>query len=323
MKILVTGGAGYIGSVVVQMLLGEGHDAVVFDNLERGHRDAVDGRARLVEGDLRDRDCIRDVLRRERPEAVMHFAAYALVSESMRYPERYFRNNLSGGLNLLEALLETEARRVVFSSTCATYGEPPSVPITEEMRQRPTNAYGESKLAFERVLHWMERQRGMQPVSLRYFNACGATEACGEDHDPETHLIPLVLRVAQGAMDKVKIYGDDYETPDGTCLRDFIHIVDLARAHILALHSDCVGAYNLGTGRPHSVREVVELAREVTGVPIPAEIAPRRAGDPARLYASAEKAKRDLGWTPEHTDLRSILESAWRWRQAHPGGYAA
>jgi UDP-glucose 4-epimerase len=320
-KVLVTGGAGYIGSVTSELLLDAGHEVAVFDNFERGHRSAVDARARLCEGDLRDAARIAAVMRDVRPDAVMHFAAYALVPESMAQPELYFGNNLVGGINLAAAMLQSGCRRIVFSSTCATYGQPDRVPIAEDAPQRPTNPYGESKLAFEKVLNWYRELRGFQAVYLRYFNACGATAKYGEDHAPETHIIPLVLQVALGQRPKALICGDDYPTPDGTCVRDYIHIVDLARAHILAMTSDASGPFNLGTGAGHSVKEVIDTARAVTGHPIPTEIAPRRPGDPPRLVAVADQAARVLGWKPRHAGLRDIVESAWNWHRRHPAGY--
>ncbi|OGV69887.1 MAG: UDP-glucose 4-epimerase GalE [Lentisphaerae bacterium RIFOXYA12_FULL_48_11] len=321
MKVLVAGGAGYIGSVTTELLLNDGHEVVVFDNLERGHREAVDKRAGFRKGDLRDKDRIFKVMSEIRPDAVMHFAAYALVPESMEKPELYFRNNVYGGINLVESMYKYDVGKIVFSSTCATYGQPEKVPITEDVAQRPTNPYGESKLMFEQTLKWYHELHGMTTVFLRYFNACGATEKFGEDHDPETHIIPIILQVALGQRKQVKIYGDDYNTPDGTCLRDYIHIVDLAQAHILALKGKVSGPFNLGTGNGYSVLEVVETAREVTGHPIPAEIAPRRPGDPAKLVAGAEKARKILKWKPQYDDLDSILQSAWNWHQKHPRGY--
>jgi len=321
MKVFVTGGAGYIGSVTTELLLDEGHEVVVFDNLERGHRKAVDSRATFVQGDLRDRERISAVMADVRPDAVMHFAAYALVPESMDKPEMYFRNNVVGGINLAEAMLSAGVGRIVFSSTCATYGEPERIPITEDMPQRPANPYGESKLAFEKILNWYKELHGMKTIFLRYFNACGATEKFGEHHDPETHIIPIVLKVALGKREKVLIFGDDYNTPDGTCLRDYIHIVDLAQAHILALMSELSGAFNLGNGNGCSVKEVIETAREVTGHPIPAEVVARRPGDPDRLIAGAEKAKKVLKWKPRFTDLKTIIESAWNWHKNYPNGY--
>ncbi len=321
MKVFLTGGAGYIGSVTSELLLNEGYDVVVFDNLVRGHREAIDPRATFIEGDLRDKDSVADAMAQVKPDAVVHFAAYALVGESMVRPEIYFRNNVVGGINLAEAMHANGVKKIVFSSTCATYGQPENVPVTEDEPQRPQNPYGESKLMFEHTLKWYQELHGMQPVFLRYFNACGATAIYGEDHDPETHLIPLVLQVALGQRENIKIFGDDYDTPDGTCLRDYIHIVDLARAHILALEKDVSGPFNLGTGTGNSVLEVIEACRDVTGHAILAELAPRRPGDPDRLVAGAEKAKSVLGWTPKFADIRTIVKSAWNWHQAHPNGY--
>ena len=321
MKILLTGGSGYIGSVTTELLCDDGHEVVVFDNLERGHREAVDSRARLVVGDLREAEPIRAAMREVKPDAVVHFAAYALVGESMQDPTKYFENNLGGGLHLLDAMLRTGVKKIIFSSTCATYGQPKTMPMTEAMPQRPTNPYGESKLMFETALRWEQDRRGLQPTFLRYFNACGATEKYGEDHDPETHLIPNVLKVALGQAPAVPVFGDDYETPDGTCIRDYIHIVDLARAHILALEKDAAGPFNLGTGAGFSVRQVVETCRQVTGHEIPVAISPRRPGDPACLVAGAAKAKDVLGWNPKHPDLKTIVQHAWNWHRAHPRGY--
>lgn len=322
MKLLVTGGAGYIGSITSEMLLDAGHEVYIFDNLGRGHRSAVDERAKLIVGDLKNRDQITRAMEDVKPDAVLHFAAYALVGESMECPEMYFENNLIGAIHLADAMVEHGVKKIIFSSTCATYGQPEVMPMTEDLEQRPQNPYGESKLMFEKVLQWYQRLHGLCPVFLRYFNACGATEKFGEDHDPETHLIPLVLRVALGQREKIMIFGEDYDTPDGTCIRDYIHIVDLAKAHILALKDGVTGAFNLGNGDGASVREVIEVAREVTGHPIPAEMAPRRPGDPARLVASAEKARQVLGWEPQYPDIKTIIEHAWRWHQAHPDGYA-
>lgn len=322
MKVLVTGGAGYIGSVTTELLIDHGFSVVVFDNLERGHRQAIDPRAEFVQGDLRDKESIMAAMGAAKPDAVMHFAAYALVPESMEKPEIYFRNNVVGGVNLAEAMLAHRVGRIVFSSTCATYGQPDRVPITEDTTQKPTNPYGESKLMFERVLGWYRVCHGLQSVCLRYFNACGASEKYGEDHDPETHLIPNILRVALGKTEDVRICGDDYETPDGTCVRDYIHIRDLAQAHLLALQSNHCGPLNLGNGQGHSVMQVLRVAREVTGHAIPATIVQRRLGDPPTLVASAEKAREVLGWKPRCGDLHSIVESAWRWHLNHPNGYA-
>ena len=321
MKILLTGGSGYIGSVTTELLCDDGHAVTVFDNLERGHREAVDPRARLIVGDLRDPQPIRDAMRDLKPDAVVHFAAYALVGESMQEPLKYFENNVGGGLHLLDAMLRTGVKKIIFSSTCATYGQPDVLPMTEALPQRPTNPYGESKLMFETALRWEQARRGIQPTFLRYFNACGATEKYGEDHEPETHLIPNVLKVALGQAPAVPVFGDDYATPDGTCIRDYIHIVDLARAHILALEKDVSGPFNLGTGTGFSVQQVIETCRAVTGHPIPADVSPRRPGDPAGLVAGADKAKDVLGWKPRYPDLKTIVQHAWNWPRAHPRGY--
>ena len=321
MKIVLTGGSGYIGSVTTELLCDDGHEVVVFDNLERGHREAVDPRARLVVGDLREPLAIRELMAAVKPDAVVHFAAYALVGESMQNPHLYFENNVGGGLNLLDALLRTGVPKIIFSSTCATYGQPETMPMTEALPQRPTNPYGESKLMFETALRWEQERRGLRPVFLRYFNACGATEKYGEDHEPETHLIPNVLKVALGQSPAVPVFGGDYPTPDGTCIRDYIHIADLARAHILALDQDVAGPFNLGTGTGFSVQQVVETCRAVTGHPIPVAVSPRRPGDPACLVAGADKAKAVLGWNPRYPDLRTIVQHAWDWHRAHPRGY--
>ena len=321
MKVLVAGGAGYIGSVTTEKMLDAGHEIVVFDNLERGHKEALDERARFIKGDLRDKDSILSAMMEVKPDAVMHFAAYALVPESMEEPEIYFRNNLGGGVNLSEAMLKADVGRIVFSSTCATYGQPEKVPITEDEKQKPENPYGESKLQFEKVLNWYRELHGMKATFLRYFNACGATDKFGEDHDPETHLIPIVLQVALGKREYVKIFGEDYDTPDGSCVRDYIHIADLAQAHILALETEHDGPYNLGNGTGFSVKEVIQAAREVTGHEIPAVKAERRPGDPAKLIAGADKVRNVLGWNPEYPDLKDIIASAWQWHQAHPDGY--
>jgi UDP-glucose 4-epimerase len=323
MNVLVTGGAGYIGSVVVEQLLAHGHRVVVYDNLVKGHRPAVAPEAEFISGDLREREKLRAALERHEVGAVVHMAASSLVGESVREPHRYFDNNLTAGLALLDTMLEAGVGRLVFSSTAAVYGEPDRVPITEEAPAAPTNPYGESKLAFERLLRWYEPAYGLRFASLRYFNAAGASERCGEDHDPETHLIPLVLRVAAGEAGHVQIFGEDYPTPDGTCVRDYIHVADLAEAHVLALASLEQGSrvYNLGYGGGYSVREVVEMARQVTGRTIPTEAAPRRPGDPAVLIASPDLIMRDLGWQPRLSELDTIIESAWRWHLAHPKGY--
>ena len=322
MKIFLSGGAGYIGSVTSELLLDAGHEVIIFDNLARGHLEAVDRRARFIKGDLRNREEILDAMARAKPDAVAHFAAYALVGESMAFPMRYFRNNVVGGIHLVEAMVENGVKKVVFSSTCATYGEPDKMPMTEDIPQRPTNPYGDSKLMLEKIMLWEHERHGLKPVFLRYFNACGATEKFGEDHDPETHIIPNILAVALGKRDKFSVFGDDYPTPDGTCIRDYIHIVDLAQAHVLALSYDVVGAFNLGTGDGMSVKQVIDTARKVTGHPIPVQVSARRPGDPARLVADAEKAKSVLGWKPKYGELQTIVQHAWNWHQAHPNGYS-
>ncbi len=321
MKVLVVGGAGYIGSVCSELLLDEDHEVAVVDNLIEGHRRAVDERATFIEGELAERAQIEDTLRKIAPDAVMHFAASALVGESMENPSKYFRNNVANGLNLLDAMVATGVRRLVFSSTCATFGPPERVPIDETLPQRPINPYGESKLAFERILRWYGEIHDLRFVALRYFNAAGATEQFGEDHRIETHLIPNILRVALGQKAEVEIFGTDYNTPDGTCIRDYIHILDLSRAHILALGSPKSEFYNIGTGGGSSVREVIEICRQVTGHPIPLLEKPRRAGDPPRLIAASEKIKKELGWEPTYQELRAIVESAWKWHQKFPRGY--
>jgi UDP-glucose 4-epimerase len=310
MKIFVVGGAGYIGSICAELLLDEGHTVTVFDNLTEGHRRAVDRRAHFIEGDLVDRETISTALRDARPDAVMHFAANALVGESMQNPSKYFRNNVGSGLNLLDAMIAHDVRRFVFSSTCATFGPPERVPIDETVLQCPINPYGESKI------------HGLHFVSLRYFNAAGASENFGEDHRVETHLLPNVLKVALGQKPHVEIYGTDYETPDGTCIRDYIHILDLSRAHILALEAKESTCYNLGTGGGASVREVIDACRKVTGKNIPVVEKPRRPGDPPRLIASSDKIKRELGWKPQFQDLDTIIASAWNWHQKFPNGYS-
>jgi UDP-glucose 4-epimerase len=321
MRIFVVGGAGYIGSVCAEILLNEGHEVIVFDNLTEGHRRAVDSRAAFFEGELADRARIQAALSDAHADAVMHFAANALVGESMRDPSKYFRNNICNGLNLLDAMIATGIQRLVFSSTCAIFGLPDRLPIEETTPARPINPYGESKLAFEKILQWYDRIHGLRFVSLRYFNAAGATKNFGEDHRQETHLIPNVLKVALGEKPNVEIYGTDYETADGTCVRDYIHIVDLARAHILALDSPNSAFYNLGTGGGSSVREVVVACAKVTGREIATLEKPRRPGDPPRLVASSEKIKKELGWQPQFQSLEAIVESAWKWHEKFPSGY--
>ena len=335
-RILVTGGAGFIGSFAVRALANAGHDVVVYDNLRQGHAEAVDrlnaaspGRApiRLVAGDIRDREAVRDVLVTHRIEAVMHFAAWLLVGESVANPLPYFENNVGGAVAVLGAMAEAKVPAFIFSSTAATFGEPERTPIDEDHPQRPINAYGETKLAIERALPHFERAYGIAWTALRYFNAAGADPdgVLGEDHHPEIHVIPRAIDAALG-RDSFAIYGEDYDTPDGTCLRDYIHVTDLAAAHLLALQSlragGRSGAYNLGNGRPISVREVVAAVERVTGRRVPVGAAPRRAGDPAVLYASSDRIKRELGWQPAYEDIAVIVETAYRWREAHPRGYA-
>ena len=321
MNILVTGGAGYIGSICVEQLLDRGHQVTVFDNLTEGHRRAVDPRAAFVAGDLNERASIGRALADGRPDAVMHFAANALVGESMTNPSKYFRNNVGGGLNLLDAMIAADVKQLVFSSTCATFGPPERLPMDETLPQHPINPYGESKLIFEQILKWYDSIHGLKFVALRYFNAAGATEKFGEDHRIETHLIPNVLRVALGQRDHAEVYGTDYETPDGTCIRDYIHIVDLAQAHILALDTEQSAFYNLGTGGGNSVAEVIACCRRVTGHAIPVVEKPRRPGDPPRLVAASGKIQKALGWTPQYQSIDRIIESAWAWHQKHPHGY--
>ena len=325
MKILVTGGAGYIGSVVSEELLEGGHEVVAYDSLYKGRREAIVSGARFVRADLADHSSLRETLSSHGIEAVIHMAADSLVGESCEQPAKYYRNNLLNGLTLLDAMRETQVSRIVFSSTAAIYGQPEKQPIDESAPTNPTNPYGESKLAFEHALRWYGEAYGLRYASLRYFNAAGASENCGEDHDPETHLIPNTLQAAAGRRKFVEVYGNDYPTKDGTCVRDYIHVIDLARAHILALKALDEGSriYNLGCGgEGYSVNQVIETAREVTGKEIPARVGPRRAGDPAVLVASSEKIKRELGWKPEFQNLRVIVESAWRWVLAHPNGYS-
>jgi UDP-glucose 4-epimerase len=321
MKIFVVGGAGYVGSVCTELLLEEGHSVTIFDNLSEGHRRALDPRAEFVEGDLVDRQSIEKTMAKQRPDAVMHFAANALVGESMQNPSKYFRNNIANGLNLLDAMIAAGVAKIIFSSTCAIFGPPERVPIDEATLARPINPYGESKLAFEKILRWYGEIHGLKFVSLRYFNAAGASAKFGEDHRVETHLIPAVLKVALGQKPNVEIFGTDYETPDGTCIRDYIHILDLARAHILALTSAKSDFYNLGTGGGASVREVIDSCRKITGCKIDIVEKPRRPGDPPRLIASSEKIKRELGWKPQFQSLDAIIESAWKWHQKFPNGY--
>jgi UDP-glucose 4-epimerase len=322
MRVMVTGGAGYIGSLVVEGLLQEGHQVVVYDSLVKGHRDAVPEAATFVQGDLLDEPALSCALRDHGCTAVVHMAAHSLVGESVTDPAKYYRNNVEGGLSLLRAMRASGAPHLVFSSTAAVYGEPSKLPIEEEDDARPTSPYGETKLAFERALGWHAAASDLRYVSLRYFNAAGASERCGERHDPETHLIPLVLEAAAGRRPDVTILGTDYPTEDGTCVRDYVHVIDLARAHVLALEALEAGRgngargviYNLGCGGGgYSVRQVIDVAREVTGRDIPVRYGPRRPGDPPVLLASAARIERELGWRPQHQDLRAIISSAWAW----------
>ena len=324
MKILVTGGAGYIGSVVVEQLIEAGDAVVVFDNLSQGHREAVHPEADFVLGDLADRDVVDEVFATYRPDAVMHFASNTLVGESMEQPFLYLGDNVTNGLNLLRSAVEHGVRRFILSSTANLFDEPEDIPIDEDERIVPGSPYGESKFILERMLHWLDRIYGFRYAALRYFNAAGASARYGEDHDPETHLIPLVLQVALGQRDMIAIFGDDYPTRDGTCVRDYVHVIDLAQAHILALRALDQGSrrYNLGNGQGFSVKEVIDVAREVTGHPIPAEVTARRPGDPAVLIAGSETIRDELGWTPQYPTLRDIIKTAWHWHKAHPHGYA-
>lgn len=320
-KILVTGGAGYIGSACTEYLIDFGYQVAVLDSLITGHRDAVDKRAEFIHCDLNDREKTISSVKKLKPDAIMHFAAFSLVGESMKNPGKYFQNNLGGGINLLDAALSAETQIFVFSSTCATYGEPESIPIPETEKQKPINPYGESKLMFEKALHWYSQIYGIKYTALRYFNAAGASKNFGEDHNPETHLVPLVLKSAMGQSPSIKVFGNDYPTPDGTCIRDYIHILDLAQAHELALHNNESCAFNLGTGNGFSVLEIINTAREVTGKKIEIEIAPRRHGDPPKLVGSSKLIKEKLGWNPKYENIASIIESAWEWKLNFPNGY--
>ena len=327
MAILVCGGAGYIGSHTAMALKEQGREVIVFDNLYKGHKEAVPAGVPLYVGDLRDKEALRNVFDENTIEAVIDFAADSLVGESVTEPLKYYNNNVYGTLCLLEVMKEKNIPTIVFSSTAATYGEPESTPILESDRTLPTNPYGETKLAVEKMLKWSDAAYGLNYTVLRYFNAAGAhiSGALGEDHAPESHLIPLVLQVALGKRDKIMVFGDDYDTPDGSCVRDYIHVTDLANAHILALDRLLAGGksatYNLGNGQGFSVKEIIDIAREVTGHGIPAHIVDRRAGDPATLIASSEKAQEELKWVPEFNNVKTIISSAWKWHQSHPNGY--
>jgi UDP-glucose 4-epimerase len=323
MRILVTGGAGYIGSVVTEHLIEAGHTVIVLDNLQQGHRQAVHPQAAFVQGDVGDRALLDELFRSHPVDAVMHFASHTLVGESMERPFLYLGDNVVNGLTLLQAMVEHGVRRFILSSSANLFDRPHRIPIAEDEEVVPGSPYGESKYLLERILRWLERIYGLRYATLRYFNAAGATERYGEDHRPETHLIPLVLRVALGRSDQITIFGDDYPTRDGTCVRDYIHVSDLATAHILALCALERGSqvYNLGNGQGFTVKEVLQAAREVTGHPIPAVVGPRRPGDPAVLVASSERIRRELGWRPRFPDLHAIVASAWEWHRRHPDGY--
>ena len=328
MAILVLGGAGYIGSHTVYELIDCGEEVVVADNLETGHIEAVHPKAKFYQGDIRNREFVDKVFEENKIEAVIHFAANSLVGESMVNPLKYYDNNMCGTKVLLESMVAHHIDKIVFSSTAATYGEPENVPILETDRTNPTNCYGETKLSMEKMFKWTGLAHGLRYVSLRYFNACGAHKSgeIGEAHSPETHLIPLILQVPNGKRESITIFGDDYDTKDGTCIRDYIHVTDLAMAHILAVKFLREGGksniFNLGNGVGFSVKEVIETARRVTGHPIPAVVQERRAGDPAKLIASSEKARKVLGWNPQHDNLEEIIASAWNWHQKHPNGFS-
>ncbi|MDR0885543.1 MAG: UDP-glucose 4-epimerase GalE [Clostridiales Family XIII bacterium] len=326
---LVLGGAGYIGSHTVRELIKKGDDVVVADNLLTGHKAAVDPKAKFYEGDIRDAAFLDKIFSENVIDVVIHFCASSLVGESVENPIKYYNNNVGGAISLVDAMVRHDVKKIIFSSTAATYGEPERVPIFVGDRTEPTNPYGETKLAMEKLFKWCDNAYGIKWVALRYFNACGADAAgdIGEDHKPESHLIPLILQVPLGQREFISIYGDDYDTPDGTCIRDYIHVTDLADAHIRAaaylLDGNESNVFNLGSGDGYSVKEMIDIAREVTALPIPAKITPRRAGDPSSLIASALKAEEILGWKPQYTDLKVIIGSAWKWHQAHPHGYDA
>lgn len=327
MSILVVGGAGYIGSHMVKRLIEQGQEVVVVDNLSTGHRKAVDGKARFYEGDIRNHVFLKGVFDRENIDTVVHFAAFSIVPESMEKPLKYFDNNTAGMVALLEEMRDHDVKRIIFSSTAATYGVPEKSPIEENDRQAPINPYGESKLMMEKIIRWADQAYGIKFVALRYFNVAGAYPdgSIGEDHGPETHLTPIILQVAAGQRDQLKIFGDDYNTPDGTNVRDYVHVLDLVDAHILAINYLKAGndsdVFNLGSSTGFSVKQMVEAAREVTGEPIPAEIAERRPGDPDSLIAASQKARDVLQWQPQYDDVKEIIQTAWNWKQQHPRGY--
>lgn len=326
MNVLVTGAAGYIGSVVTEQLVEQGHSVVAIDSLKHGHQAAVHPEAHFMQGDILDGNWLKSFLLGHPVDAVVHLAAEALIDVSMRDPGLFFRVNVVGGLNLLDAMVAADVKKIVFSSTAAVYGECETLPIAEDAPHNPVNSYGESKLAFERILEWYRTAHGVNHISLRYFNACGATERCGEYHVPETHIIPILFEVALGQRKEFRLFGSDYDTPDGSCIRDYIHVVDIARAHILALQQIekfSGRAYNMGNGSGYSNLQVVAAAREVTGSNIPVIPASRRPGDPARLIASSDRIRQELGWTPHYPDLKSMVGTGWEWRQKHPRGYGS
>ena len=323
MKILVTGGAGYIGSITTEQLILQGYDVVVLDNLYQGHIEAVHPKATFCQIDLADRPALAQLFAEQQIEAIMHFASYTLVGESVERPFLYLGDNITNGLNLLQTAVQHGVRKFILSSTANLFDDPVNMPIAEDERIVPGSPYGESKFILERMLHWLDKTMGLRYAALRYFNACGASEKYGEDHDPETHLIPLIIEVALGQRSHIEIFGNDYPTPDGTCVRDYIHVIDLAQAHIKALEALDQGSrrYNLGNGRGFSVQQVVETVQEVTGREIPTIAGPRRPGDPDVLIASSETIRQELGWQPRYPELRDIVETAWDWHQRHPHGY--
>lgn len=324
MRVFVTGGAGFIGSIAVERLIAAGEEVVVFDNLSQGHREAVHPKAHFVLGDLADAARVDEALKEYRPDAIMHFASRTLVGESMQKPFLYLGENIVNGLNLFQAAVNNDIKKIIVSSTANLFDNVAEMPIAETSPIQPGSPYGESKYMLERMLYWLDRTQGLRFAALRYFNAAGSSLERGEDHDPETHIIPLVLDVAQGKRDSVTIFGSDYPTPDGTCVRDYIHVEDLADAHILALRALDQGSrtYNLGNGAGYSVQQVVDIAEQVTGREVVAEYGARRPGDPAVLIAGSERIKRELGWQPRHTSLEAIIDSAWQWRLANPNGYS-
>tara|TARA_A100000164_G_C21939183_1_gene789687 strand:- start:1617 stop:2585 length:969 start_codon:yes stop_codon:yes gene_type:complete len=322
MKILVTGGAGYVGSVTTHLLCNQLNEVIVFDNLERGFRSAVDPRALFINGDLRNKKDILNAIQTNKPDAIIHFAGYIEVGESMKNPKEFTLNNVGGTKNLINAMIQSSCKKVIFSSTCAVYGTPDVVPLSETLPHRPQSVYAENKSECERLFLEASNKHNLECVFLRYFNASGATETYGESHNPETHLIPLILQVALNKRKEISIYGNNYDTIDGTCIRDYIHIEDLATAHILALRKGISGAFNLGNGNGYSVKQVIDVCRKITNHPIPSKVVSSREGDSTILISDSSKAKNDLGWTPKYPDLESIITSAWKWHKSHPDGYS-